>query len=347
MTGPRFMIYGANGYTGKLIAREAKQRSLSPVLAGRNAAKVAALAAELDFEHRSFALDADVAAQLQGVQLVLHCAGPFSATCEPMIRGCAEAGVDYADITGEIDSCEYIHHRSERWEEAGIVALPGAGSDVVPTDCIAAMLKRDLPDATHLKLAFLWPERISPGTMKSSIEGAPGGGRMRRDGQVVAVEEGYRVEAIPFLDKPRKAVTIPWGDVSTAYHSTGIPNIEVYAAMPEARIRLVQGPMRKLLGLSPVQKLAKGLASLSRGPGEAYRQRTRSQVWGQARNARGAIRTKAGTGPEVYDLTVRAALAVVERMLAGGLAPGATTPSLAFGPEFARELPGMEIRDLD
>src|SRR5688572_3933301 len=142
MTALRWMIYGANGYTGELILREAKTRGMTPVLAGRNADKIAKLAAELGLEHRVFSLDSSdaVAPHLEGIGLVLHCAGPFAKTSAPVIEACIRAKAHYLDITGEITVFEYARSRSSEAEAAGIVVCPGVGFDVIPTDCVAAAL---------------------------------------------------------------------------------------------------------------------------------------------------------------------------------------------------------------
>lgn len=99
-----WLIYGANGYTGELIAREAVRQGLKPTLAGRNKAKVEALAQELGLDYKAFGLDNvnAISEQLQGFKLVMHCAGPFSATSKPMMEACIKAGAHYLDITGEI-----------------------------------------------------------------------------------------------------------------------------------------------------------------------------------------------------------------------------------------------------
>ena len=136
-----WMIYGANGYTGRLAARLAKDRHLGPVLAGRHAEPIKQLAHELGCEARVFDLAdaASAATHLAGVRAVLHCAGPFSATSRPMLDACLRAGAHYLDITGEIAVFEAIHSRRQEVSDAGIVAIPGVGFDVVPTDCLAAM----------------------------------------------------------------------------------------------------------------------------------------------------------------------------------------------------------------
>ena len=168
---PNWMIYGANGYTGRLCAIEAVRRGLRPVLGGRNADALAMLGKQLRLETRVFSLDDPrvVADNLGGIAVMLHCAGPFSATSVPMLSACEHAHCHYLDITGEIDVFEYVHHRDAHWKRANIAAIPGVGFDVVPSDCLAAMLKRELPDATHLRLAFRSKGKMSPGTAKTVV----------------------------------------------------------------------------------------------------------------------------------------------------------------------------------
>lgn len=227
---PDWMLYGANGYTGEMIAREAARRGLRPVLAGRNRDKVESLARELGLEARVFDLDrpAEVARQVDGQTLVMHCAGPFSATAAPMMEACLGAGAHYLDISGEIAVFEHARSLDERARQAGITICPGVGFDVIPTDCVAAALKAALPDATHLALGFDSSSRFSPGTAKTLVEGMPQGGKVRRDGRIVTVPLAHGVRRIDFGNGEKNAMTIPWGDVSTAYATTGIPNIEVF-----------------------------------------------------------------------------------------------------------------------
>src|SRR5450432_1034046 len=190
----RLMIYGANGYTGRLIAREAAKRGLKPLLAGRNRDELDALAKELGLLRRVFELSNpnEVARNLDGVNVVLHCAGPFSRTAAPMLNACLDLNVHYLDITGEIDVFELCHHAHVRAKHQGIIMLPGSGFDVVPTDCTAAMLKQRLPDATSLVLAFEAGGGPSPGTAKTSVEGSRKGGRARIDGELRSVPLAWK-----------------------------------------------------------------------------------------------------------------------------------------------------------
>lgn len=348
--GGKWMIYGANGYTGNLAARFAKERNLSPILAGRHAEPIRPLARELGFESRIFDLadPAKIAANLEGVAAVMHCAGPFSATSGPMLAGCLRAGTHYLDITGEIAVFEDIHSRNHEIRGADIVAIPGVGFDVVPTDCIAAMLKRELPSATHLKLAFMSRYgKLSPGTAKTIVEGLPGGGRIRKDGRIVKVPAAYKVETIPFTeDLSATAVTIPWGDVATAYYSTGIPNIEVFVGAPEKQIAKMKLPgfMRWILGLAPVQAFMKSqIARRVKGPTDEQRARDEMYIYGEAWDDGGhrvAMRLRTREG---YTLTAESGVKATLRVLEGRLAPGAYTPSMAFGADYVLDLEGTKL----
>lgn len=350
MADKNWMLYGASGYTGELIAEEAKRRGLRPILAGRRAEAIRPLAERLGFEWRAFGLDSPdaIARELSGISAVLHTAGPFSATSRPMLDACMKVSAHYLDITGEIRIFEACHARTEEAKARGIVVMPGVGFDVVPSDCLAASLKEALPDATHLELAFAGQAGVSKGTAKTMVEGLGEGGAIRENGRIRAVPMGWKQQRIPFRDKPRDAMSIPWGDVSTAYHSTGIPNIVVYTpagrmltrALPLVRM------MRPVLGMQPVQRflLARVDARKDRGPNEQVRQTRRSQLWGKVTNAAG--RSVEGTlvTPEGYALTVLTALECTSRVLKGGLRPGALTPSMAFGAGFIREIEGCDLR---
>jgi short subunit dehydrogenase-like uncharacterized protein len=341
----KWMIYGANGYTGELIAREAKRRGLTPVIAGRNAASVGALGTELQLETRSFGLDdsAAIARGLDGITLVLHCAGPFSATSRPMIEACLSAHVHYLDITGEISVFEHAQAQNERARQAGCVICPGVGFDVIPTDCVAAALKDALPDATHLSLGFDSRSGFSPGTAKTSVEALAQGGKVRRDGRIVAVPLAYSVRKIDFGNGPKLAMTIPWGDVSTAWYTTGIPNIEVFLPGSPSMIANAKRAnyFRWLLGWPPVQRaIKKRIAKTVKGPDEKLRDKHVTYVWGEARNAAGVLRTARVQTANGYSLTVTGSLAAVEQLLREQPTGGAYTPSRLFGSGLVTKLPG-------
>jgi short subunit dehydrogenase-like uncharacterized protein len=348
-----WMIYGANGYTGELAAREAARKGLKPVLAGRNAEAVGKLARELGLPSRTFSLDdsTGTAAELFGIKAVLHCAGPFIKTSAPMVAACLGTGASYLDITGEIPVFERVLSQGEAARRAGVALIPGVGFDVVPTDCLAARLKEALPDATDLVLAFYTDKGgVSRGTLKTMIESMPHAGAIRRDGKIVPVSIAFDSREIDFGRGGRRwAMTIPWGDVSTAYHSTGIPNIRVYSGTPPSQIRRMKrlAPLLPLAGWPPVKRFAqRWVERRVTGPTPEQRETARVYLWGQARNAAGRTVTATLETPEAYRFTAESAVAAVERVLAGKVQPGAWTASKAFGPGFVTELPGVVAGDV-
>ena len=344
-----WLVYGANGFTGELIAVEAKRRHMVPILAGRRENKVRPLAERLGFDHRVFSLDepSEIEAGLAGVDAVVLAAGPFSATSRPMVDACLATHTHYLDITGEIAVFEAIHARDAEAAAAGVTLMPGVGFDVVPTDCLAASLHRALPSATELELAISGGGSWSRGTAKTMIEGMSEGGAVRVDGRIEPVPTMHRTREVPFRDKPRTCVSIPWGDVSTAYYSTGIPNITVYMYLPPNMRRAMKtmSPLLPMLGWKPLQNLIKtGIEHSVTGPDARTRERVRSQLWGRVADPDGNAVEGTLVTPEGYRLTAEATVAAVRRVLAGGVRPGALTPSMAFGPDFVGELDGCDLR---
>lgn len=347
-----WLVYGANGYTGKLIARAAVQRGMRPLLGGRSADKLGPLARELGLETRVFPLDDAhaVARALTGVSLVLHCAGPFSATAAPMLQACLRAGAHYLDISGEISSFEYAHARHLEAEARGVVVCPGVGFDVVPTDCLAAKLKKALPEAVELALGFDSRSGLSPGTAKTMVENLPLGGCVRKDGQLLEVPHMYHTRRIDFGDGEKLAGTIPWGDVATAYYTTGIPNIEVYVPVSKgvASVAKLSPLLRFVTAPSLVQSALKARIDRSvSGPDEETRRTHPTFVWGEARDAAGRTRTGRVRTQNGYSVTVEASLKVVEWLIHGHAKGGYFTPSQLMGADFVAQLPESSAIALD
>ena len=346
----KFLIYGANGYTGSLIAQEAIKRGMAPILAGRHGEKLAVLATELKLDHRAFALDSPAAidAGIRGVGAVLHCAGPFSQTWRPMADACVRVGVHYLDITGEEEVLEALAERSGEGRAVGVVLMPGVGFDVVPTDCLAAHLKRRLPSATHLALGFKGAAQVSRGTALTILESLPKGGLIRENGVLHRVSAARRTRAIDFGTGLAKAMTIPWGDVVTAYYTTGIPNIEFYLAAPWS-VRVASRMSRWfgwLLGSGMVQgRLRRRVHARAAGPTAEARRRNRCWIWGEAIDAAGQKVVARLQTPDAYDLTVQTSLVAIERVLNGNVAPGFHTPALAFGADFILDFAGVSRTD--
>jgi short subunit dehydrogenase-like uncharacterized protein len=350
MTG-RFMIYGATGYTGKLVARRAQALGLQPVLAGRNAARLGAVAEASGLEYRVVDL-ADGTALCRAVaevDAVLHIAGPFSRTSPPMLAACLATRKHYLDITGEIDVFEACAASGAAALQAGITVMPGCGFDVVPSDCLAAHVKRRLPDAMGLSLALAGLAKMSRGTAKTGIEGIGQGAPVRRQGRIVALASPPR-RPFDFGRGPRPSVAIGWGDVATAYHSTGIPEITVFFESSRQIEQVVglNAPLRWLLSTAPAQLLRHRLVDWQpEGPSEAERDAGRAVILAEAVNAGGdCVRSRLET-PDGYALTAMTAVEIARRVVAGETRPGFQTPSLAFGADFILGFEGCRREDLN
>lgn len=344
-----FLIYGANGYTGELITRFAAERGLKPILAGRNEAKISELAGKYGFEYRVFSLDdnAKLDAALQEVDMVLHCAGPFSITSVPMVNACLRNKKHYTDITGEISVFETCAAMGKKAVEAGIMIMPGVGFDVVPSDCLAMHLKNRLPSATHLTLAWYGMGRMSHGTQATMTMNVGRGGAIRKDGKITPVPAGWKTREIDLGEVRRTGVTIPWGDVSTAFHSTGIPNIEVYTVVPPSALKMMKTTryIGWLMATGFVQKYLQRNIPPG-GPSDEERAKGKTLMWGEASDAEGNRIEARQQGPEGYTLTAHAALNIAKKILAGNFKPGFQTPAKAYGADLILEIEGTARQDV-
>lgn len=346
-----FLLYGANGYTGQLIAEMSASTGLKPVLAGRSEEKISALAQQYGFEYRIFDLNDPAAVDkgLEGMSLVLHTAGPFMYTAQPMMEACLRNRVHYLDITGEIDVFEMAHRYDVAAREAGILLMSGTGFDVVPTDCAAVYLKNKMPDATHLRLAFASiGGGLSHGTALTMAEGLGRPGAERRDGRIVAVPLGKHTWNLPTEDQSIFTMSIPWGDVSTAWYSTGIPNIITFTqANPRSqRMLRFQFMFNWLLRTEFMKnRLRSRIHTRPAGPSPKRRAKAKSIVWGEVSNAAGAKASVRLTVPEGYTLTALTSLLIVQKVLSGNSPVGFQTPAMAYGPDLIMEVAGVVRED--
>lgn len=346
------LIYGAYGYTGRLIAREAADRGHRPLLAGRDAAQLNPLGDRLDLPTRVVSLHERDRLQslLEDVSVVLHCAGPFVHTAPPMVEACLQTGTHYMDLTGEVTVFRQLTRRDAEARSAGVMLLPGIGFDVVPSDCLGRYVAEQVSDATMLEIALFAEGEVSQGTLKTLIEHLGQGGLVRREGLLREVPPGWGSRTVDFGDRPRRVISIPEGSVVTSGYSTDVPNVTTYLALP----RLVQQFLRVsryvqgLLAWPPLQRLLKRLVERRpAGPSPEERRQGRTVVWASARRSSDAPVTVRLHGPEAYTFTVRTAVNALERVLDGTAPPGYRTPTTAFGADFVLDVDGTERRRIE
>lgn len=349
----RLLIYGATGYTGRLITKEAIERGLEPVLCGRHPDRVAALAEQLGgLDHRAACLEDEAAldAALGDVDAVLNAAGPFSRTAPAMVDACLRTGTHYLDVTGEVDVMQALSERDRAAREREIMILPGVGFDVVPSDCLAAHVSRRAPEATWLALGVRGLVYVTRGSYRTLVEQAGRPVRIRRDGRIIPVVPGSLRRTFDYGDDVRESLAVSWGDVVSAWHTTGIPNIEVYfEAVPAIEGMLTAGRLfGGLFRTRTARVLFKAQAELfAEGPSAEQRDAQEAVIVAEAGDRGGRLAYARLHTPEAYSFTGQAAAEIAERVLSGDWRAGFRTPAGLFGPDFVTELAGVRRSDVE
>ncbi len=347
-----FLLYGANGFVGRAIAETAVEQGFRPILAGRNGREIESLAKELDLACRVFGLDDEDAMDeaLEQIDVVLHCAGPFLSTYKQMVQGCLRTGTHYLDLTGELPVYMGVSRFGPEAQERGIMLLPGAGFDVVATDCLAVHLKQRLPSANRLTLAFYahGPAGYPPGTVNTFFQLIPYGDRVRREGRLVPAPRREKNRLIDFGQGPKEATLITWGDLVMAYHSTGIPNIEDYGVLSMGT-RWLMRAIRYARPLFSPRFLREMLRrSVNSGSTAGERAATKTHVWGEVTDEKGGQATARLHGPDPgVGWTTICALDAIERVIAGDFRPGFQSPGSAYGPELGLQAHNVTWEDVD
>ncbi|MDH4057482.1 MAG: saccharopine dehydrogenase NADP-binding domain-containing protein [Cyclobacteriaceae bacterium] len=342
------IVYGSYGYTGKLIVEECRKKNLSIVLAGRNAESLEKQSKESGYPFKVVDIDDhdNLVDLLKQATVVIHCGGPFRHTAKKMVDACMETNTHYTDITGEYEVFELLAGYTNKAKQAGLMIMPGTGFDVVPSDCLALHLKNRLPTATNLQLAFAMSKGgLSRGTKKSMTEGLGFGGKIRKDGKLTMIRLGDKTMNIDFGAFKTPTLCIPWGDISTAWRSTGIPNIEVYTGATEGMISNARRSkyMNWLLRMKWVKNIM--LNKIDKQPGGPSQEKLltgKSYLWGKVWNDKGEqsearLETLSG-----YLLTAKTSVLIAEKILSGNFKPGYQTPAMCYGEDLILEIEGSK-----
>jgi len=348
----KILVYGSYGYTGQLIVEHAVQEGVDMILAGRDEKRLREQAEKFNLPYRAFAVEetAKLDAALQEVDAVLHCAGPFVLTFKAMAEACIRNKKHYVDISGEIEEFEALALMDDEAKRAGVMLLPGGGFDVVPSDCLIAYTARKLPGANDLKLYIKSiGSGVSRGTARSGVENSHRAGRIRREGKIVSVPNLYDSKEVDFGRGPTRLVTMGWGDVSTAYYSTGIPNVTVYMGFPKVMISMMKftkiaGP---LLYTRTARNFIKWLIGIFFAPGPSREKNKTgiSLLIAEVTDGTKTVRAKLRT-PEAYYLTALTSVEIMKRILSNDLKPGFQTPSKVYGADFILQFAGVQRDDL-
>lgn len=345
------LFYGVTGYTGQLILKMAVEFGLKPVIAGRNPEKTKKLAEQYQLNYKVFELsdELQIRENIRGAFVLLNIAGPFRDTAREMASACIAEGCHYLDITGEIAIMQWMKDRDAEAKSAGIMLMCGVGFDLVPTDCVAVKLREQLPDASHLKIAFYMKGgSVSHGTMKTMVGNLGLKGYTRLGGQLLEQDLGKSGRYFPFGKERKFCISIPWGDLFSAYESTGIPNIETYTtASPLVwlllKIQFLFNPLLRSTWFRNV--MHKYIDNYVTGPSEAQNEAGKSMVYGEVSNDSGKSISTTIKVAESYKFTALASIAIAQKVLAGNYKTGYQTPAMCYGANLVYEIEGTtELR---
>lgn len=329
-SGAKILIYGASGYTGKLICARAQQAGLDFEVAGRSEASVSALARSLGVAYRVFAVEDAQALRsaLKGITAILNCAGPFAVTAGPIMEACIDSGVHYLDITAEFKVYALAESLSKKAAAASVMLLPGLGWDVVPSDCLAVHIASRVAQPQRLRIALEVAGSMSRGSANSAGEIMSVGLLVRSEGKIVAAPN-VEPAVFDFGEGNVECARMSFGDLVTAWASTRIPNIEMFVhvkgdAFPEG-----------------------DLSGLPDGPTLEERDANRAKVVAEVTGNDGSIARAVIDTVNGYSYTPLSSVEASRRVLAGQFIPGFQTPATLFGAGFASSIADTRIIDLD
>jgi short subunit dehydrogenase-like uncharacterized protein len=313
-----WMLYGATGYTGALIAQHALARGHRPILAGRNDFDVSTLAKRLGLPYRIFPVDdaAMLTTQLEGVDLLLNAGGPFLHTATPLAEACIAVGVHYLDISNELQVYLALYAMDDRAKKVGVSVIPGVGFGVVATNFLAAHVSELVGGAQYLEVASrVFSAQPGPGAAATMQENLPFGGWIRREGELATQELFTGIVTIDFPDGPCEAMPVPTGDLEAGFRATGAPNVVAYAAGPPSEEKAIGEVMPRSFG------------------------------WARATGSNGSTATALLETGDSYGFTPAASVRAVEEALSGSIS-GALTPVEALGVDFVLKIGDTSMREL-
>jgi short subunit dehydrogenase-like uncharacterized protein len=315
------MIYGAAGYTGRMVAEHAKAAGLDVIVAGRSGAPIAQLAAALDLPSRVFSVDEPIAiaVALNGVDVLLNCAGPFMRTAEPLMRAAIAAGVHYLDFAAELDSY--------RLAEALDAQALAAGVSVAMLGSLASHAAARITDRRTISIALHVTGSMSRGSAISATENLTTETLARVDGKLISRgASDTRPFDFGLGEVDCFALSLP--DLITIWRTTGAPNIETFVHV--SGDAFPQGD----------------LTTLPAGPDAQQRDANRYQAAVVVTAADGTVVRSLLDTVNGYSFTALAAAEAARRVLGGEVRSGFQTPAGLFGAGFAETIADTTITDI-
>lgn len=329
---PTLLIYGATGYTGRMASHNAKRLGLDLVIAGRTqSAKVKELASELGVSYKLFDVSETklVDAALDGVSVLLNCAGPFLRTAEPLITACIRNKVHYLDCAAELDSYKLAEKLDQEAKDAGVMLLPGCGGSVAQLGCLAAHAVERVTNPKSIDISLYVSGAMSRGSAISATENMSAECLQTVNGALVKQETTNTIQ-LDFDTGEGEVINYPvtLPDLITIAKATKVPNVRTYVhaagdAFPTGDLSLLpDGPTEEQREASPYH----GAVTVTAEDGTI---------------ARSVLHTVNG-----YTFTGLASAEAAGLVLAGSAQAGFQTPAEVFGKGFAETIATTKIVDL-
>jgi short subunit dehydrogenase-like uncharacterized protein len=337
---------------GRLVTFEAVTRGLRPLLLGRDPERLAKLGNDLGLPYRVCTVDdrESLDEVLGDRDVLLNCAGPFRSTAPPLVSACLRSRTHYLDTTGELSVIHWIVSLDDEAQRRGVMLLPGVGFDLVPSDYLARYLKTRLSSAVELRLFRTGFEALSQGSAKTLVEALREPAYVRRNDKLVRVPIGWKRRVVDWGEGARDAVIIPWVDVLTAYRTTHVPNIEVYALTDSRIVRTIRRLrfLKPVLGIKAVRRaFSRYLANIGVAPDRVHDGSGQSLIYGEVSGCDGAVAAAILRGPDAYTVTVLAAATALQHVSTGTVKPGFQTAAKLLGGALIQEMDCFYVEDVD
>ncbi|NTF44142.1 saccharopine dehydrogenase NADP-binding domain-containing protein [Rhizobium rhizogenes] len=325
----KLMIYGATGYTGRMAAEHASAAGTPLILAGRAEAALASLAASLGLEYRLFGLEdiAMIDRSLEGVGVLLNCAGPFAKTAERLMTAGIRNGVHYLDVAAELDGYRLAEALDDKARAAGVMILPGSGGSVAMLGCLVGHAAARTENPLSIRVAMHVSGGLSRGSAVSAMGSVTAETLARVNGKLVALTAAS-IRKFDFGSGAVDCFQVTLPDLITIWRTTDVPNIATFVHLTGEGFP--QGD----------------LSALPDGPSEQERLANRYQAVVEVTDAEGKVVRSVLDTVNGYTFTATAAAEAGRRVLAGEAQAGFQTPSMLFGNGFAETIADTTIVDV-
>lgn len=331
-SGRTVAVFGAYGHTGRFVVAELRERGFVPLLSGRDADKLQALAAShpgLDIRPASIDDPTSLDRALGGAAAVINCAGPFAATAAPVIEAALRAGIPYVDVSAEIEAnVDTFTHFTDRARAAGTVVVPAMAFYGGLGDLLATTAMGDWTAADEVNIAY----GLSSWHPTAGTRAAGKVSRQRRNGRRVRYTNGrleYRDDAPPTMEWPFPA---PVGarTVISEFTMTDVVTIPSHLSIPEVRTYMTA-------------EAVKDVSTPDTSPPTAIDERGRSSqtfLVDVIVRSGGTDRRAVASGQDIYAVTAPLAVEAIHRILTGQTrtAGVASAGELFDAPDFLRAL---------